>query len=291
LTAAAADLDGPFVAPERFVGVEPTGECLDWCRAQQFSTGAQTWVPANAVFFPYLPSASASRLFSAQTTGLACGASTTEALLFALLECIERDAYSRALALASVADGDRVPVVSEEALENVIPETMATFSARGIRYLVRDLTCDTRVPTYLCTIFDGALGHYGVASRPDARCAVIAAVEEACQSRLTDIQGAREDLSERALFEGFDPWFIEKRSAEVRGIDQSSQSSDPESFLKELHRTLATLPNPTDLFWVDLSFPTVEIHVVRAIIPGLEVWAADPIRIGPGAAQWLNGEP
>lgn len=289
--AAADDLEGQSLAPERFAGVEPTTNCLDWCLGWEFATGLPTWIPANAVFFPYLPSAGAERLFASQTTGLSCGSSILEASVFAALECIERDAYSRGLALASVAQGHRVPVVSDRSVRALLPDTIATFHARGIQFLVRDLTCDTKVPTYLCTIFDGAIGHYGVAARPEAWRAVTAAVEEACQSRLTDIQGAREDLTARAFYEEFDPWFIEPGSAETLEIEQGGAPSHASSLLSKLTHNLATLKNPTGIFLVDLSLPDIGIHVVRAIAPGLEVWAADQTRIGPRAAQWLSGEP
>jgi ribosomal protein S12 methylthiotransferase accessory factor len=246
------------------------------------------WIPANAVFFPYHPSAGAERLFAANTTGLAVGANVEEALVFALLECIERDAYSRAVALASVGQGDSVPVVQIELARLVAPEVQEIRS-RGHDILIRDISCDTDVPCYLCTIHDGALAHLGVSARPDAEQALRAAVQEAAQSRLTDIQGAREDLADRNSSTPVDPWFLTAGNAQLIPVRPGWQSPalTPGEVLSGLTTRLQKLAPPVHGAWVDLTLQGVGLTTVRAAAPGLEVWAFDPSRIGPRARGWM----
>jgi ribosomal protein S12 methylthiotransferase accessory factor YcaO len=112
------------------------------------------------------------------------------------------------VALASVGRGDEVSVITGERLRACAGLRLAQFERIGIRWLARNLTCDTGVPTVLATIAEAAWVHFGVASHPDGRIALARALDEAAQGRLVDLQGAREDLLERDAV-GVDPWFTE----------------------------------------------------------------------------------
>jgi ribosomal protein S12 methylthiotransferase accessory factor len=287
-TAPASALDGRVLSPEALIlpdGLSGT-ETVDWCEGRTID-GDFLWVPANAVFFPYQPSESAVRLCAANTTGLATGATLEEALVFALLECIERDAYSRAVALATVGQGDRVPVVDLTSVRECVPAELQAIQSRGHDILVRDLHCDTDVPCYLCVIHDGVLAHMGVAARPDAVEALRAALQEAAQSRLTDLQGAREDLVDRHELEPTDPWFLSAGDARAVPVREGWNGASAFEVLQGLQTRLCCLDLPASVSWVDLSLPTVSLTVVRAIAPGLEVWAFDPSRVGARARGWL----
>src|SRR5262249_11531806 len=151
--------------------------------------GAPLWLPVNAVVFPYLPSPGAQRLFAAHTHGLATGGDRDEAIVHGLLECIERDAYARAVALASTRRGADVPVIALEPPERAAArELVDRIRDAGLRVLLRDLTADHAVPVVLCVISDGGLAHMGIAAHLDADRAVRDAVLEAAQSRVTDLQ-------------------------------------------------------------------------------------------------------
>ena len=283
------NLAGEIFSPASLIvprGVTGTGVC-DWVRGYD-GDGQDIWVPANAVFFPYFPSEGAERLFAANTTGLAVGASVDEALVFGLLECIERDAYSRAVALASVGQGHTIPVVQLELARRIIPFEIDAIRARGHDILIRDVSCDTNVPCYLCTIHDGVLTHMGVAARPDGKEALRAAVQEAAQSRLTDIQGAREDLADRSAGAPVDPWFLVAGQAQAVPVQSGCEAgAAPRDVLLGLQRRLEALRPAVRWGWVDLSLEDVGLATVRAVTPGLEVWAFDPSRAGSRAQGWL----
>jgi YcaO-like protein with predicted kinase domain len=281
-----SELDGAL-APRDFIlpdGVQDDA-VIDWCRGFMLA-GTEVWVPANAVFFPYAPSPRAARLFASQTTGLATGATNPEALVFALLECIERDAYSRAVALASVGRGEEIPVLDLADVKHYAGVELEALQSHGLHVLIRNLRCDTQVPAYLCTIHDGAHAHTGVAARPEAVQAVRAAMQEAAQSRLTDIQGAREDLPQRRR-EQVDPWFLFPGDAPTVDLDPGWTSGNIEEVLMELNARLVAVEPAIQAACVDLTLEGVELAVVRAVTPGLEVWALDPARVGPRASTWL----
>jgi ribosomal protein S12 methylthiotransferase accessory factor len=159
--------------------------------------------------------------------------------------------------------------------------------------LLRDLTADHAVPVVLCVISDGALAHMGIAAHLDADRAVRDAVLEAAQSRVTDLQGAREDLPPRGG--AVDPWFVEPGAARVVAWPAAGApigllpqaTSATSAALAVLARRLASLAPPIEPVYVDLSLAGVDLSVVRVVAPGLESWAHDPSRIGPRAQAWL----
>jgi ribosomal protein S12 methylthiotransferase accessory factor len=160
-----------------------------------------------------------------------------------------------------------------------------------VRTLLRDVTSDVAVPTVLCSISDGALVHLGVAAHPRAELALRAAIDEAAQSRLTDLQGAREDLPDRDAAPAVDRWFLEAGDAPIVNLGASSPPGAPGSIEEVrvwLAERLAALTPSVVPAWVDLSLAGVELAVVRVIAPGLEVWAHDPSRIGERAHAWLT---
>jgi len=213
VTCPARELTGELLAPARLIP-RPDADldgALDWCRGARLD-GSPVWLPVNAVAFPYLPSPAAQRLFAAHTHGLAAGADRDEAIVHGLLECIERDAYARAVALASTGRGAQVPVI--DPIPDAPPaELLARIRSAGLHVLLRDLTADHAVPVVLCVISDGNLAHMGIAAHLDPDRALRDAVLEAAQSRVTDLQGAREDLPPR---DGIvDPWFVERGDAPI----------------------------------------------------------------------------
>jgi YcaO-like protein with predicted kinase domain len=203
-----AHLSPAQLAPSR--GADLDG-AIDWCRGARLD-GTPIWLPINAVTFPYHPAPGAVRLFAAHTHGLAAGATRDEAIVHAILELVERDGYARAVALASTGRGAGVPVIAESP-DASAADLLSRIRNAGLDVLLRDLTTDTAVPIVLCVISEGGLSHMGIAAHLDADRALHDAVVEAAQSRVTDLQGAREDLPPRGA--PADPWFTEAGTAAI----------------------------------------------------------------------------
>jgi YcaO-like protein with predicted kinase domain len=288
VTCRARELTGDVLAPAR-LAPWPDADLdapIDWCRGARLD-GSPVWVPVNAVVFPYLPSPAAERLFAAHTHGLAAGADRDEAIVHGLLECIERDGYARAVALASIGRGAQVPVIDPRSPgAEAAAAPLAKLRGAGLRVLLRDLTADLGVPVVLCVIADGALVHMGIAAHLDPGRALRGAVLEAAQSRVTDLQGAREDLPPRD--QPVDLWFVEPGAAPVVAWPAAAAPVARDAALATLAGRLAALAPPVEPVYVDLDLAGIDLAVVRVIAPGLETWAHDPSRTGPRARAWLT---
>jgi ribosomal protein S12 methylthiotransferase accessory factor len=120
-----------------------------------------------------------------------------------------------------------------------------------------------------------------------AKIALLRALTEVAQSRLTQIHGARED-TEVADFRrkiGYERtrrlnryWFESDREEDFAGIP----SSDSDDFLTDIRNVIEALGNAglNRVIVVDLTRPDIGVPVVRVIVPGLEVFAMDGERSG-----------
>jgi len=194
-----------FVAPEVF---GPAGALvapslytarvrLGWISGRSLLDGAEVLVPAQAVFCPPAdgPQLGPS-LLRWTSNGLAAHPTRGRALRHALLEVLERDR------LASALPGGWTPAMARRRMVRAPPgalERMArAFPERGLELFLFDLTARGGPPLGGALLF-GARGgpvplSAGYACRARASEALLAAAQEAAQSRLTDIHGAREDV-------------------------------------------------------------------------------------------------
>jgi ribosomal protein S12 methylthiotransferase accessory factor len=243
---------------------------IEWCAGHRLEDGAPTWVPANAVFFPYEPTAD-EQLFAAHTTGLASHVDRERAILHGLLECVERDRYSRVV--ARLAGGHADAGTAIRAAESL----RSRIESRGAKVTLREITAELGVPTVVATIVLDGVAHLGCAARLDLESAAVAAMLEAAQSRVTDIQGAREDLTTLDADHVPNPWFT--------ADDPPTIARTPAiAGLAELVALLTPITRPV---FVDLSISGVPLSCVRVIAPGLEDWGSDPDRAGERVRGWL----
>ena len=286
--ARAGDLPGPsidlrVVPLGAWVSEELLSGCLDWCRGFLLGRASPMFVPAELVFFPYAPTTTRQLLASPTTTGLAAAASLPEAILYGILECVERDAYARALAFVQSGKGDLIAGISPDALRPRLRERIGRLEARGFRVFFRDLTHDLDVPTVLAVVDDGELAHFGCASHPRSDVAAESALFEAAQSRITDLQGAREDLDERGGRPH--PWFISE-GRRTGGLPVSMPAADVDTALAAIGDRFDRA-GAGDAVVVDLSIPAVPAVVVRTIVAQLEQWGNDSSRVGSRMRRWL----
>lgn len=172
---------------------------VTWVRAEELNTGAEFPVPAELVFHP-CPDGMRAGIWGSTTTGLASGNDVDEAVLHGLCEVLERDALSfETLRPSSV-------LVEPEGLPPVASSMAERIRAAGLRVWLRWLPSPLGA-CFSCLIADDDLasplacnGGYGF--HPVAEIAAVRALSEAAQSRLTYIQGARDDLDETAAFIG-----------------------------------------------------------------------------------------
>ncbi|HUH79441.1 MAG TPA: YcaO-related McrA-glycine thioamidation protein [Methanoregula sp.] len=266
-----------------------TDRFTSWYQGFDIVDDKKVWVPAYAVFHPVPPRHRGP--FRTSTNGLASGNTIEEAVFHALAEVIERDAWSLV-----EATRDTGPVVTGID-DPVILDMQKRFFDAQVEVTVRDITSDIGIPTIAAVaddvlLKDPSLLTIGIGTHTSARIAVLRALTEVAQSRLTQIHGAREDTTIADLRKriGYDRakringyWFRNNGSVQYRDIP----STDTDDFLTDIRNLLAALKSKglDRVIVVDLTREEIGIPVVRVIVPGLEVFAMDPERRGERLAD------
>jgi len=304
------DLPVPTVDPARLPRMPGDGDpeedrCL-WIEGRDLMTDAPCWVPHELVHADYTaPQPAGSGLFQATTNGLAAGATPQAAMAHGLCEAIERDAMAlwydagaalgaaaRALDLASVRD-------------RICAELLRRIEATGAAIAAWDVTSDIGLPTFVCIIVapdddpHGVETELGAACHADPATALLKALLEAAQTRITRISGARDDFGtesydrparERWMSEG-QAWLAAARGPRRTAMPAAAPA--PASASHALDAILDRLRRSgfEQAIWVDLTKPGIGIPVGRAIVPGLEgPWTTDG-DYAPGDRAHQGAEP
>jgi ribosomal protein S12 methylthiotransferase accessory factor len=172
----------------------PTG-AIDWLDGWDLLRGEPCWVPFESVtldtVFARPP------VFDVSSNGLASGNHLLEAIVHGVCEVIERDAEARWRATR----GDRrldLATVRDPGARALLD----TLAAAHVHTTVWDLTSDVGVPVYGCAVVEDprepswrALGLYqGFGCHLDPDVALVRALTEAVQTRVTYIAGSRDDF-------------------------------------------------------------------------------------------------
>jgi len=300
---------------------------LEWLRGTDVRSGKQTWVPTCAVLKPRRGDRGP-RVFRGSTNGLASGNTIEEAVCHGLAEVIERDAWTlailrgmmlpriRAIAAAvregvtchlsdtrtATPDGQLFPIIDVNTLPHVASGLAEQFASAGIRLVVREITSDIGVPTFVAAGWEASGAgrihfHSGLGTHPDARVAVTRALTELAQSRLTIFQGVREDIDKVAQRDGEADrpsqslWFADGPLKPFDAVETHRSQDILEDIRFMSHRLRSA--GLEQVVAVDLTRSEVGVPVVKVIVPGLEHWAArhfDPelIVLGPRARRYLT---
>lgn len=259
---------------------------LEWSVAKDIISNEEYYVPANAIFHPYLNPVS---LFKSNTNGLASGNILEEAILHGIFEVIERDAWS----IFELTHKNYAQIDVESIESEVVNETIDKFESEGIKIKLMDFTADIKIPTIAASADDtvtkdAGLLTLGMGTHLDPEVAILRALTEVAQSRATQINGAREDTV-RADFAREAGYERMKRinkyyfREEEEKIDLSSiENKSATSINRDLDIVKEELmANDIDkILYYDLTRPEVDVSVVRVIIPEMELYALDPSRAG-----------
>jgi len=264
-----------------------TDQILSWTEAYDIANDEAVLVPAEAVFHPLPPHYQA--LFRTNTNGLASGNTIEEAIFHGLCEVIERDAWS--LVEASRDTGSVVDKIDDPLINSM----QEKFASAHVDVLIRDITSDIGIPTMAAVaddvqLKDPLLLTMGMGTHTSARIAVMRALTEVAQSRLTQIHGAREDTAVAQLRKrlGYDRtkrmnayWFKENGTRDFSTI----ASCDSDDFLTDIRCMIDALARKglDRVIVADLTRREIGIPVVRVIVPGLEAFAMDGDRMGERA--------
>jgi ribosomal protein S12 methylthiotransferase accessory factor len=291
---AAAAFNGNAIDPSTLIlpaRADP-GMPIPWVQGYDIAREEEVMVPASAAFHP-LPVAYP-QLFRTSTNGLASGNTLEEAVFHALMEVVERDAWS--LAEAARYTGPAVTGINDPLSESLI----SRFTGAGVEVHIKDITSDLGIPTIAAvaddvTLRDPALLAIGMGTHTSARIALLRALTEVAQSRLTQIHGAREDTTTADFRRriGYERtrrlnkyWF----DAPSEQLFPAIPSFDSDDFLADIRFTIGRLRSAgmDRVIVVDLTRPELGVPVVRVIVPGMEIFAMDQERIGARCHEARN---
>jgi ribosomal protein S12 methylthiotransferase accessory factor len=267
-----------------------------WARGWDLLSERWTYVPYEAVTLNFVFPPAYRPTFRVSSNGLASGNHPLEAIVHALCEVIERDAH--ALWSLRWADEGLPPAVDPATIDDEsCRHVLSLLERAGIDAVVWDITSDTGVPTYSCQIIErpdgarwrtiGPAAGHGCHLSPAV--ALMRALTEAVQSRLTLISGSRDDAFYRTYEAFADRDNLERawrRIVRTQGripfgsrapLDTPSFDEDVRTLLERL-RALGS----TSAVVVDLTRPASGIPVVKVIVPGLE-GHGESIGYRPGA--------
>jgi YcaO-like protein with predicted kinase domain len=240
---------------------------LDWFPGTMLLDGSPTLVPdaylrldgrVRETWYP--------PVFQASTNGLASGNVLEEAILHGLLEVIEREAMAETAGRLTIASASvtGMPRAVLQAIQDAGHQVHIEYlpNAVGLACFGVQLRRDD-----MSAVFDGYGCHL------DRDVALVRALTEAAQSRVTAIAGTRDDIH-RSLYRG---------SAALQPEPQMSSSTGPgapidivptlrvphlEEAITHAAKRVQHVTGHSPMM-VDLTRPELQIPVVRIICPGL----------------------
>lgn len=257
---------------------------LLWIEGYDLLHDEAVWVPYELVHTDFtLPFPAGSGCFPFSSNGLASGNHVLEAISHGICELVERDAttlwHLKSEALQAETRVD-LSTVSDEACRSVLKR----YADAGIDVAVWETTTDVGIASFLCTIFDTIENPFrplyptsGMGCHPARDVALLRALTEAAQSRLTLIAGSRDDAIRGRYEDGLDRDAIQAiRGAIAREEATRKISAAPnweaETLDEDVDRELGRLAavGIERVIVVDLSKPEFSLPVVRIVVPGLE---------------------
>ena len=162
------------------------------------------------------------------------------------------------------------------------PETLPTRARRvyqrliagGLEVYLRDVTSDTRIATFMCVVRmrrgpDTYHAHGGYGCHPDARVAAVRALTEAAQSRMSFIQGGREDLTDPShdvVIESDAEFALDGgNQADFASVPTAEHAlvGDDVAWIVERFKAVGL----SQVVAIDLTRPELSVPVVRVVVP------------------------
>ncbi len=259
-----------------------------WREATELHSGRTVWVPAQGVYCPPSDAAELGPISVAWTSnGSGAHPEEARALLHALLEATERDQLARALPEGWTEEAVQRRMLRPVALQRAAPRAAAlarTLRERGFEVYFFDVTPSVRTPGSVGVPVGAAVlvdreegpvpltaGYACALGRDDA---LVRALLEAAQSRLTDIHGAREDVApaDREMARAFAAVCAEAKPRRL-GSDMPDFSKDAGAPERGVRRVLKQMRAAgfTQVAAVSLEAPVPGLHVKRVVVPGMRI--------------------
>jgi putative methanogenesis marker protein 1 len=273
---------------------------LEWVSGYDLIGNESIMVPLNFVVSPYNPATKLAP-FMTSSNGLASGNTLAEAVCHAICEIVERDSQALALTLSQLlpsihgilgtvdVNTQPAPRISLARLPSRAEDLIKKIQDAGLRIFLRDYTNLVGVAAISCTLVDlestdVANAYGGMGAHPDARVALLRSLTEAAQSRISGIQGGREDL-EHILKN-----YVHCRAVDIDELFGGTQEiyfdEIPTVYHRSIELDIKFLLNRMAsvgldrVIVFDLTRPEVGIPVVRVVVPRAETWPVFHLHTG-----------
>ncbi len=252
-----------------------------WIESVDLFSGEPILLPFETAHANFtLPLPPGSGCFVCSTNGLASGNHMLEAICHGICEVIERDATALWHRLPPATQEMRrldLATVDDRACADLIDR----IEEAGLSVGLWDTTTDTCVPSFACLLSETSQEspHIGVGygCHPTRAVALLRALTEAVQVRMTYVSGARDDLSHAE----FSAAILTERQAGARrmvgdGAGPRDYRQVPsfagDTLAEDLEWLLTRLEaiGIAEVLAVDLTRSGLDIPVARIVIPGLE---------------------
>jgi thioglycine synthase len=257
---------------------------IHWAWGCDLARDEDILVPACAVYHPY--HLDDVFLFDTHTNGIASGNTIEEAVVHGLAEAIERDAWSIARYTRNYSDA---LFVEDETGNRFIVNIFEKFKHADIEIVAKDITTDIGVPVIAAFSRDLAYPTMkpidGFGAHLDPRVAMIRSILEIVTTRALLIQkfgidGMCEPIT--AYLGGHidddDPRFYAYDQKGLRDIEVNYTEDIMLDIMNIIDKLRARGLDRT--IAVDITRPDTGIPTVRIIVPGLETYCFDRMRIG-----------
>ena len=253
-----------------------------WIEGWDLLGGKKIWLPYETVHVNFtLPAPVGHGCFDASTNGLASGNHLLEAICHGIAEVIERDAVALWRRRPdAMAEGTRIDLatVGDPGCRRILKQ----LEAAELDVAVFEATSDLGVPVFYAVLLDGRRerSHPGIGSgcHLAPEIALLRALTEAVQIRMTYITGVRDDLAA----DEFTALGRLRKLVPLRALMASSGVGRPfasvasppvgSTFAEDLDGLLTRLRSAgvDQVVAVDLGKPEYRLPVVKVVIPGLE---------------------
>lgn len=255
-----------------------------WIEGTDLVSGESRWVPFELVHMSFsLPLPTSSGAFLSSSNGLASGNHLLEAISHGICEIVERDAMTL-WAAETVAERDARKLDLETVDDPGCRWVLEKFAAANQAFAAWEITSDIGIPSYRAMLIDpdpalarSHLPGLGSGAHPAKEVALLRALTEAAQTRLTLISGARDDMNASQYAESQDAsahrvWLEEIRNSKGTRNFRDRPTFEGETLNADVAWEIERLERSgtREVVAIDLGKPQLKIPVARVIIPGLE---------------------
>jgi ribosomal protein S12 methylthiotransferase accessory factor len=253
-----------------------------WIEGDDWLRHDKVWLPYQLVHTAYCSShAFDLTSFVASSNGLASGNHLLEAVSHGICEVVERDSHAHWSELAEQEqEGRRIQLDTVDHPD--CRELLRRFDCAGVAVAVWDITSKVGLAAFHCAIAERSVDPLrrlyataGAGCHPVRHIALLRALTEAAQSRLTMISGARDDMPRHDYIRYRDPGILLHHRART-SIPGSHRffdvpSFEANSFEEDVNWELECIQKAgcDRVIVLDLTRPEFRLPVVRVVIPGM----------------------